>query len=196
MTDDAPLTETSLPETSLTATPLAPSFPQAMEIAAQWIGLWEAGELSDEVLADRVGELVASRDGARGFFVVSLTGDAPLLDRLPEPLVAALRQAGEGVVDLTARNLAMSTAMTLHHQRSGDQEHLAGAERVQLRSTELLRHLEPVAVKQRLETLLAAAKGQEESLQAVAADRSFLERWGYDEEQKLAIAAAIEAVAD
>ncbi|MDM7953648.1 MAG: hypothetical protein QUV07_10610 [Cyanobium sp. CZS 25K] len=167
-----------------------------MEIAAQWIGLWEAGELSDEVLADRVGELVASRDGARGFFVVSLTGDAPLLDRLPEPLVAALRQAGEGVVDLTARNLAMSTAMTLHHRRSGDQEHLAGAERVQRRSTELLRHLEPVAVKQRLETLLAAAQEREETLQAVAADRSFLERWGYDAEQKLAIAAAIEAVAD
>ena len=43
-----------------------PNFPQAMEITAQWLGLWEAGELSDEVLADRVGELVASRDGARG----------------------------------------------------------------------------------------------------------------------------------
>ncbi len=78
MTDAAPLTET----------PLEPTFPQAMDIAAQWLGLWEAGELSDEVLADRVAELVASRDGARGFFVVSLTGETPLMDRLPEPLVA------------------------------------------------------------------------------------------------------------
>jgi hypothetical protein len=66
------------------AAPLEPSFPQAMEIANQWLALWEAGELSDEVLADRVSELVASRDGARGFFVVSLAGDSPLLDRLPD----------------------------------------------------------------------------------------------------------------
>ncbi len=201
MTDDAPLTEMPLTET-----PLAPSFPQAMEIAAQWIGLWEAGELSDEVLADRVGELVASRDGARGFFVVGLTGEAPLLDRLPEPLVAALRQAGPGVVDLTARNLAMSTAMVLHHRRSGDLEHQAGSERVQLRSTELLRQLEPVAVKQRLETLLAAAAAPGETAEPAASDggsdgsvtedRDFLDRWGYDAEQRHAIAAAIEAVAD
>ncbi|WP_216918895.1 hypothetical protein [Synechococcus sp. CCAP 1479/9] len=191
MTDDAPLTETPL-----NGTPLAPSFPQAMEIAAQWIGLWEAGELSDEVLADRVGELVASRDGARGFFVVGLTGEAPLLDRLPEPLVAALRQAGPGVVDLTARNLAMSTAMVLHHRRSGDLEHQAGSERVQWRSTELLRQLEPVAVKQRLETLLAAAAADAGAETAVAEDRTFLDRWGYDAEQRQAIAAAIEAVAD
>ncbi|WP_216912988.1 MULTISPECIES: hypothetical protein [unclassified Synechococcus] len=191
MTDDAPLTETPL-----NGAPLAPSFPQAMEIAAQWIGLWEAGELSDEVLADRVGELVASRDGARGFFVVGLTGEAPLLDRLPEPLVVALRQAGPGVVDLTARNLAMSTAMVLHHRRSGDREHQAGSERVQLRSTELLRQLEPVAVKQRLETLLAAAAEDGATEAVVAEDRAFLDRWGYDAEQRQAIAAAIEAVAD
>jgi len=191
MTDDAPLTETPL-----NGTPLAPSFPQAMEIAAQWIGLWEAGALSDEVLADRVGELVASRDGARGFFVVGLTGEAPLLDRLPEPLVAALRQAGPGVVDLTARNLAMSTAMVLHHRRSGDLEHQAGSERVQWRSTELLRQLEPVAVKQRLETLLAAAAADAGAETVVAEDRAFLDRWGYDAEQRQAIAAAIEAVAD
>ena len=100
--------------------PRQPSFAEAMEITAQWLGLWENGELSDEVLADRVGELVASRDGGRGFFVVSLAGDCPLMDRLPDPLVTQLRAAGDGVVDLTARNLAMSTAMALHHQRADD----------------------------------------------------------------------------
>ena len=186
MTDPAPQTQT----------PLEPTFSQAMEITAQWLGLWEAGELSDEVLADRVGELVASRDGARGFFVVSLTGDAPLMDRLPEPLVAALQKAGEGVVDLTVRNLVMSSAMILHHRRSADQEHQAGSERVQQRSTELLRQLEAGPVKRRLETLLAAAGEQEEAAGAVAEDRAFLDRWGYDAEQRRAIVAAIEAVAE
>jgi hypothetical protein len=166
-----------------------PTFQQAMEITAQWLGLWENGELSDEVLADRVAELVASRDGARGFFVVSLAGDCPLMDRLPEPLVLQLRQAGEGVVDLSARNLAMSSAMALHHRRAGDGGQQAASERVAARCTELLRLLEPVAVKGRLEILLAATRGDGD-------DVAFLDRWGYDAEQRAAIATAIEAVAE
>ena len=72
-----------------------PSFEQAMEITTRLLKLWEEGELSDEVLADQVGELVNSRDGARGFFVISLAGDCPLMDRLPEPLVMQLRAAGD-----------------------------------------------------------------------------------------------------
>jgi hypothetical protein len=170
-------------------TPLQPTFQQAMEITAQWLALWENGELSDEVLGDRVAEMVASRDGARGFFVVSLAGDCPLMDRLPDPVVFALRQAGAGVVDLSVRNLAMSTAMALHHQRSGDAGQQAGSERVQLRCTELLRLLEPEAVKLRLETLLEATAGRGE-------DVAFLERWGYDAEQKASIAQAALAVAE
>jgi hypothetical protein len=173
----------------MTDTLREPSFPQAMEIAAQWLGLWEHGELSDEVLADRVGELVASRDGARGFFVVALAGDCPLMDRLPEPLVIALRTAGAGVVDLTTRNLAMSTAMALHHGRSGDEAQRGGSERVAARCHELLRLLEPTAVRDRLETLLAATGGEGD-------DVAFLDRWGYDIEQRQAIAAAVLAVAD
>jgi hypothetical protein len=167
-----------------------PTFQQAMEITAQWLALWENGELSDEVLADRVAELVASRDGARGFFVVSLAGDGPLMDRLPEPLVLQLRLAGEGVVDLSARNLAMSTAMALHHERSGDGAQQGASERVQARCTDLLRQLEPEPVKRRLETLLGAARANEGD------DVAFLERWGYDADQRQAIAAAIEAVAE
>ena len=173
-----------------------PTFQQAMEITAQWLALWEAGELSEEVLADRVGELVASRDGARGFFVVALAGESPLLDRLPEDLLLQLRRAGDLVVDLTARNLAMSTAMVLAHGRSGDSEQQAGSRRVQARATELLRHLEPQAVRARLETLLAAAGEGQGDGAAIADDRAFLERWGYDSEQRQAIATAIEAVAE
>jgi hypothetical protein len=173
-----------------------PTFQQAMEITAQWLALWEAGELSEEVLADRVGELVASRDGARGFFVVALAGDSPLLDRLPETLLLQLRRAGAGVVDLTARNLAMSTAMALAHGRNDDEAQRAGSLRVQARATELLRHLEPEAVRQRLETLLAAARDGSGEDSRVREDRAFLERWGYDADQRQAIATAIEAVAE
>ncbi|MFM7265836.1 MAG: hypothetical protein ACKOZW_09675 [Cyanobium sp.] len=165
-------------------------FADAIDQSGQWLAAWEAGELSDEVLADRVGGLVAHRDGARGFFVAALTGDTPLMDRLPESLVLQLRLAGDGVVDLTARNLAMSTAMALAHGRVGDGERQAASERVQARSRELLRQLEPQAVKARLETLLQAARDGE------GEDRAFLDRWGYDPEQRAAIALAVESVAE
>ena len=174
----------------MTSSSPQPSFPQALAITGQWLELWENGELSDEVLADRVAELVVNRDGGRGFFAVSLAGDSPLLDRLPEPLVLALRAVGAPVVDLCLRNLAMSTAMVQHHQRSGDAEQQAGSERVQHRSTELLRLLEPLAVKGRLETLMAAAR------EGAGEDVAFLERWGYDAQQRLAICDAIDAVAE
>ena len=190
-----------------------PSFQQSLSITGQWLELWENGELSDEVLADRVAELVASRDGGRGFFAVSLAGDSPLLDRLPEPLVLALRAVGAPVVDLCLRNLAMSTAMALHHARSGDPQQQAGSERVASRCTELLRLLEPSQVKQRLETLWAAARAGEGSSEgsgngigdgqaasattsSIKEDQAFLQRWGYDAEQRHAIACALEAVAE
>jgi hypothetical protein len=101
-----------------------------------------------------------------------------------------LREAGEGVVDLTVRNLAMSTAMALHHQRSGDAAQQARSERVRDRSTELLRQLDPNLVKQRLEVLLQAAG------QASGSDLDFLDRWGYDPEQRRAISEAVLAVAE
>jgi hypothetical protein len=64
-----------------------------------------------------------------------------------------------------------------------------GSERVAARCHELLRLLEPSAVRDRLETLLAATRGEGEDL-------AFLDRWGYDVEQRQAIATAVLAVAD
>ena len=64
------------------------------------------------------------------------------------------------MVDLTARNLAMSTAMVLHHGRVGDLEQQGRSERVQVRALELLRQLEPQLVKERLEQLLAGTRGE------------------------------------
>jgi hypothetical protein len=79
--------------------------------------------------------------------------------------------------------------MALHHKRAEHFDQQTLSERVQRRSTELLRQLEPASVKRRLEGLLAATRGEGE-------DVAFLDRWGYDEEQRTAIANAIEAVAE
>lgn len=164
------------------------TFQEAIARSADWIRLWDAEELSEDVLADNVGQLVRERDGARGFFVASLTGDSPLMDRLPEPLVQHLRLAGNDVVDLTVRNLAMSTAMSVVHSRNDDQDLLEGSLRVQARCVELLRQLDSHLVKERLERLIAGLKSEGE-------DQEFLDRWGYDTDQRKAIQLAIEKVA-
>jgi len=93
------------------------------------------------------------------------------------------------VVDLTARNLAMSTAMGLAHGRTGAEDQRQGSERVARRCSDLLRQLDSSLVKVRLETLLEATAGRGD-------DVGFLQRWGYDDEQKSAIARAVLAVAD
>jgi hypothetical protein len=169
------------------STPL--TFQEAIAQSAEWIRLWDAEELSDDVLADGVGELVKDRDGARGFFVAALTGDSPLMDRLPEALVLKLREAGNEVVDLTARNLAMSTAMSIQHRRTNEQDLLNGSLRVQSRSKELLRQLDPYLVKAKLESLLSGLKGEGE-------EKKFYERWGYDAEQKKEINCLLLSVAN
>jgi hypothetical protein len=164
------------------------SFQEAIAQSTEWIRLWDQDELSDDVLADEIGALVRERDGARGFFVASLTSDSPLMDRLPEPLIYQLRLAGEGVVDLTVRNLAMSTAMGVHHKRNHDQSLLDGSMRVRSRCVELLRVLDSKQVKNRLEILA-------DGINAVGEDTKFLQRWGYDDEQIEEIQLAINEVA-
>ena len=158
-----------------------------MNQASQWLVMWQSEEISDEVLADHIAELVGSRDGSRGFFVVAMTSEIPLMDRLPEPLVSQLRLAGPMVVDLTVRNLAMSSAMQVEHGRSGDAEKLEGSMRVQRRCRDLLQVLDPELVVFRLETMKAATEGSGDDLE-------FLSRWNYDFDQRQAIKESIDVV--
>ena len=79
--------------------------------------------------------------------------------------------------------------MLFRSQRSGDAQQQGGSERVTARCHELLRLLEPAAVRDRLEVLLAATRGEGD-------DVAFLDRWGYDAQQREAIAAAVLAVAE
>jgi len=86
-----------------------PTFKEAMQVSMLWCKSWENDEISDEVISDRIGELIKTVEGARGFFVVSLSSDCPLMDRLPDALIFQLRNSGEIIVDLIVKNLAMSS---------------------------------------------------------------------------------------
>ena len=164
-----------------------PTFKEAMQASMIWCKSWENNEISDEVISDRIGELIKTMEGARGFFVVSLSMDCPLMDRFPDALIFQLRSAGEIVVDLTVKNLAMSSAMIITHRKNGNPQQIQ-SERIKMRCIELLKLLDSNQVKKRLDVLLEATKGNGEDLK-------FLERWEYDDEQVNAISKSIYEVA-
>tara|TARA_B100000579_G_scaffold28814_1_gene20238 strand:+ start:642 stop:1154 length:513 start_codon:yes stop_codon:yes gene_type:complete len=164
-----------------------PTFKEAMQASMIWCKSWENNEISDEVISDRIGELIKTMEGARGFFVVSLSMDCPLMDRFPDALIFQLRSAGGIVVDLTVKNLAMSSAMIITHRKNGNPQQIQ-SERIKMRCIELLKLLDSNQVKKRLDVLLEATKGNGEDLK-------FLERWEYDDEQVNAISKSIYEVA-
>tara|TARA_B100000579_G_scaffold380868_1_gene349037 strand:- start:1 stop:513 length:513 start_codon:yes stop_codon:yes gene_type:complete len=164
-----------------------PTFKEAMEATIIWCKSWEDDQISDEVISDRVGELLKTVDGARGFFVVSLSIDCPLMDRVPDALIFQLRNSGEIVVDLTVKNLAMSSAMVITHRENNDNLEMQ-SERIKIRCIELLKLLDSNKVKKRLDVLLEATKGK-------GKDLKFLNRWGYNYQQINAISESIYEVA-
>ena len=164
-----------------------PTFKEAMQASILWCESWENDEISDEVISDRIGELIKTKEGARGFFVVSLSIDCPLMDRFPDALIFQLRSSGEIVVDLTVKNLAMSSAMLVKHRENKDPLEYQ-SKRIKIRCIELLKLLDSTQVKNRLDVLLDATKGNGEDLK-------FLDRWGYNEKQINAISESIYEVA-
>ena len=147
----------------------------------------ENNEISDEVISDRIGELIKTVEGARGFFVVSLSIDCPLMDRFPDALIYQLRSSGEIVVDLTVKNLAMSSAMIITHRKNKDPQEVQ-SEKIKTRCIELLKLLDSNQVKKRLDVLLEATKGN-------GTDLKFIKQWGYNDEQIKAISESIYQVA-
>ena len=164
-----------------------PTFKEAMQASMLWCKSWENDEISDEVISDRIGELIKTGEGARGFFVVSLSIDCPLMDRFPDALIFQLRSSGEIIVDLTVKNLAMSSAMIITHRNNKDPQEIQ-SERIKIRCIELLKLLDSTQVKKRLDVLLEATKGN-------GTDLKFLNKWGYNDEQINAISESIYEVA-
>ena len=166
-----------------------PSFEEAIDLAILWCDLWEKEELSNEVLADKISDLISSKNGARAFFAVSLASNCPLMDRIPEEVVFKLNQSIEIVVDLIVKNLAMSTAMSIHHNRRKNNEVKESSEKVLLRCIDLLRLLDSKMVDLRVRKMLDGTIG-------IGEDSTFLKKWNYDEEQKEAISSNLRLIAE
>jgi len=165
------------------------SFAAAIAHTGRLLDRQAAGELSLEDLATEVAALVTTTDGARGFFVAWLSGDWPLADAPPAPVLAALATAPEPVASLLVRNLAMSTAMIRHHREQGDEEAAAGSQRTARRSAAL------IAALNLPELHLHLAEMQNSLNEPQGEYAAFLQRWGYTEAQKDDIRQALIGIA-
>jgi hypothetical protein len=172
------MTQLSVPETV--------SFEEAIALTQELLSQIEAGQLSETDIQTAIASLVKSQNGARGFFVTYLTDNRQLADKPTPAVFGALETAPETVPELLVKNTAMSSAMAVHHRRNGDEEMAASSERVRSRNIHLIQNLNLPALKTTAQELYHSATTGE------GVYKDFLERWGYDEEQRKAISQALE----
>ena len=123
------------------------SFTQAINISAQWCKEWGEDILSEEVLADRIAELIKTRNGLRGFFAYSLSDkDCFLLDKLPFSLIYKLNESGDAVAEIVVKNLIMSSAQIINHRRNNNHEYEMRSENISDRCKAILRMLDTKSV--------------------------------------------------
>ena len=133
-----------------------PSFIQSINIAKDWCKDWEDNLLSDEVLADRIKELLKTKIGIRGFFAYALSDNkCTLLDRLPSSLIFALRERGEHIVDITIRNLFMSSAQILNHKKNKNYEYAEKSNDISDRCINILKELDSKLVTNKMNKMLS-----------------------------------------
>ncbi len=119
------------------------SFTQAINISAQWCKEWGEDLLSEEVLADRIAELIKTSNGLRGFFAYALSDkDCFLLDKLPFSLIFKLNEGADAVVEIVVKNLIMSSAQIIIHRRNNNNEYEMTSENISDRCKGILRLLE------------------------------------------------------
>ncbi len=142
--------------------------------------------LDANTITQKLTELVSTENGARGFFVTYLTSDLSYTEYPSLEVITALKTSPILVNELLVKNLAMSTAMVIYHRKQGDEENARGSERVQEKTGQLIKQLLSPELGEKLQQLATSLNREQGEYQA------FLERWGYDDCQRQAIAEIIQ----
>ena len=131
------------------------SFTQAINISAQWCKEWGEDLLSEEVLADRVAELIKTKNGLRGFFAYALSDkDCFLLDKIPFSLIFKLNEGGDTVVEILVKNLIMSSAQIIIHRRENNHEYEITSEIISDRCKAILKLIDTNSVTNTVNKIL------------------------------------------
>ena len=162
------------------------TFEQAIEITQTLMAQIQEKKLSEADIKTAIAQLVQTQNGARGFFVSYLTDPLPWADHPTPSVLEALRTSPEIVSGLLVKNVAMSAAMVVHHHRQNNPEMAQSSQRVTQRSVQLIQQLNLPTLPPLIQQLFESAKTGQGTYQ------TFLERWKYDQEQRSAMAAALE----
>ena len=164
-----------------------PSFIQSTNITKDWCKDWDDDLLSDEVLADRIKELIKDKSGTRGFFAYALSdSNCTLLDKLPSSLIFTLRESGEHIIEITIKNLFMSSAQILTHQKDKNLEYEAISNNISERCINLLKALDTKLVTKKINKMLSELDNM---------GNSFDKDIKYSEEQKILIRDQVNKIA-
>jgi hypothetical protein len=152
--------------------------------------LLSRSDLDDAQLESQIAALVQTANGARGFFVCFLTGEWQLADAPSTAVIRALQSTPQAISELLVKNLVMSTAMAMTHRRAGNTEQAEGSDRVAKRTALLIEKVDLLEVRA-IETQVHDA-----ALANTGEYVSFFDKWGYDAEQKQAIANVLDKILD
>ncbi len=131
------------------------TFSQAINISAKWCNEWGEDLLSEEVLADRISELIKTKNGLRGFFAYALSDqNCFLLDKLPSSIVFMFIEYGKDVVEIIVKNLIMSSAQIIFHERSHNHEYKLSSENISERCKNILRVLDTKLVTENINNII------------------------------------------
>lgn len=165
--------------------PNSVSFTEAIAFTNSLLDRMEAGKVNEAQIEEAIASLVQSENGARGFFVTYLTDDRPFADRPSNAVILALKSAPEVVSELLVKNVAMSAAMAVTHRRDRNEEMAESSDRVCRRTANLIQQMQLDSIFDRVEKL------RESVTTDTGVYQSFLQRWGYDLEQKQVIEKAL-----
>ncbi|MGJ3254084.1 MAG: hypothetical protein ACFE0J_23570 [Elainellaceae cyanobacterium] len=166
------------------------TFEQAIALTQTLMQQMDAGTLSDAQIQEAIASLVHTQNGARGFFVTYLTDDRSFADQPSNGVVQGLQSSPDTVAELLVKNVAMSTAMAIAHRRNNNDDMAQGSDRVRSRTVHLIEtlkipHLSELA--QQLHESAATGTGEYQA---------FLDKWGYDAEQRAKIAEVVKGAID
>ncbi|MDX2256586.1 MAG: hypothetical protein NW214_13825 [Pseudanabaenaceae cyanobacterium bins.39] len=147
--------------------------------------LLSRSDLDEARMQSAIADLIKTANGARGFFVCFLTGIWELADNPSPALIQALQSEPQMVAELLVKNLAMSTAMAITHRRQGNLDLAHGSDLVARRSALLIEKIDLPEVR------TIAQQMRDSAMMSTGEYAAFLEKWGYDAEQKQAIADAM-----
>ncbi len=140
----------------------------------------------DDLWNTAVQSLIATPNGARAFFAVFLTGDYPM----PAGLPRVIRSNPQSIATLLIKNLVMSSTMAIAHHQNGNEDLAASSRHTRDRTAHLIQQLNLPELYNSL-TDLQTTLTQPNSLPNDW--HQFLDRQGYDDDQRTAIGKTIQA---